>query len=92
MEAGCMTFKGAAYFGGVVPHDVPARPYDEQEQADYIRRYCDMLNRARVDGYFYTQYNDNESDDNSSNKYYGLYNGRRRKKGFYMHKSYQRAS
>ena len=88
METGCMTFKGAAYYGGVVPRDVSARPYDEDEQAGYIKRYCDMLNRARIDGYFYTQYNDNPYFENG----YGLYNGFKRKKGFYMYKSYERAS
>ncbi len=45
-----------------------------------------MLNGARVNGYFYTEYNDN------FDKGYGLYNGPARKKGFYMYKSYQRAA
>lgn len=49
---------------------------------------CNALNRARIDGYFYTQYNDPYTFD----KGYGLYNGFKRKKGFYMYKSYQRTS
>jgi hypothetical protein len=63
-------------------------PYDENDQADYVRRYCDMLNRARISGCFYTQYNEDYD------KGYGLYNPvtRKRKKGFYMYKSYQRSA
>lgn len=86
-EAGCMTFTGAGEWGGAMPLGVwEDHPYDEDEQADYIKRYCDMLNRARIDGYFYTVYNDD------FDKTYGLYNGKKRKKGFYMYKSYQRTS
>jgi hypothetical protein len=86
MEAGCYAIKGAGRFAGQAP--LPENPYDEDEQANYIRRYCDMLNRARIDGYYYTAYNDDWD------KGYGLYNPdtRKRKKGFYMYKSYQRAS
>jgi hypothetical protein len=86
-EAGCLTFSGAAEIGGVITFGVwEGRQYDEEEQARYIERYCNMLNKARIDGYFYTQYND------TWDKGYGLYNGRKRKKGFYMYKSYQRAT
>jgi hypothetical protein len=47
-----------------------------------------MLNRARIDGYFYTQYN------YDFDKGYGLYHPTRRsrKRGFYMYKSYQRSA
>jgi len=84
-EAGCLTFSGAAEIGGVITFGVwEGRQYDEEEQARYIERYCNMLNRARIDGYFYTQYND------TWDKGYGLYNGKKRKKGFYMYKSYDR--
>jgi hypothetical protein len=84
-EAGCMTFTGAGEWGGAMPLGVwETHPYDEDEQARYIKKYCDMLNRARIDGYFYTVYNDD------FDKTYGLYNGMKRKKGFYMYKSYQR--
>jgi hypothetical protein len=87
METGCMTYSGAAHNGGDQQLNVWAdRLYDEDEQASYIRRYCELLNRARIDGYFYTEYNDN------FDKGYGLYNGKRRKKGFYMYKSYQRTA
>jgi len=87
METGCMTYSGAAHNGGDQQLNVWAdRPYDEDEQANYIGRYCELLNRARIEGYFYTEYNDN------FDKGYGLYNGNRRKKGFYMYKSYQRVS
>lgn len=86
-EAGCMTFTGAGEWGGAMPLGVwESHPYDEDEQARYIKKYCDMLNRARIDGYFYTVYNDD------FDKTYGLYTGKKRKKGFYMYKSYQRVT
>lgn len=88
-ETGCMTFSGAYRLGGVMPSNVwRTGPYDEEEQARYIQMYCRLLNRARINGYFYTQYN----DDND--KGYGLYNPmtRKRKKGFYVYKSYEKAT
>jgi len=85
-EWGCQTFAGAGEIAGVSPLFVQERPYDEDEQADYIRSYSEMLNRSRIDGCYYTVYNDDY------NKGYGLYNGKKRKKGFYMYKSYQRTS
>lgn len=86
MEAGCMTFTGAGKVAGTAPlHTQETLNYDEDEQANWIKRYCDLLNTARIDGYFYTQYND------SWNMGYDLYNGTNRKKGFYMYKSYQRS-
>jgi hypothetical protein len=93
-EAGSMTFSGADELGAVIFQNEEGqfvwdvRPYDEDAQANYIKRYCDMLNRARIDGYFYTQYN------YDFDKGYGLYHPTRksRKKGFYMYKSHQRSS
>ena len=85
-ETGCMTFSGAGYLGGASQNagvTAISRPYDEDEQANYIDRYCKTLNRARIDGYFYTLYNEHWD------KGYGLYNGKKRKKGFYMYKSYK---
>ena len=90
MEAGCMTFTGAGRIAGTAPlHTQETLLYDEDEQATWMKRYCDLLNRARIDGYFYTQYNDPRGWD----KGYGLYNPdtRKRKKGFYLYKSYQRS-
>jgi len=89
MEAGCMTFTGAGRIAGTAPlHTPETQNYDEDEQANWIKRYCDFLNRARIDGYFYTQYND------AWDKSFGLYNPNthKRKKGFYMYKSYQRST
>lgn len=93
-EAGSMTFSGADELGAVIFQNEEGqfvwelRPYDEDAQANYIKRYCDMLNRARIDGYFYTQYN------YDFDKGYGLYHPTRksRKRGFYMYKSYQRTA
>ena len=84
IEAGCFAIKGAGQIAGQAP--LSQNPLDEDEQANYIDRYCKMLNRAGIDGYFYTVYNENWD------KGYGLYNGKKRKKGFYMYKSYQRVS
>jgi hypothetical protein len=85
-EWGCDTFSGAARIAAFSPVYREQNPYDENDQADYVRRYCDMLNRARISGCFYTQYNENYD------KGYGLYNPvtRKRKKAFYMYKSYER--
>jgi hypothetical protein len=93
-EAGSMTFSGADELGAVIFQNEKGqfvwelRPYDEDAQANYIKRYCDMLNRARIEGYFYTQYN------YDFGKGYGLYHPTRRsrKRGFYMYKSYQRSA
>lgn len=84
-EWGTMTFKGAYANPWLLPSPGEDYPYDEDEQASYVRRYCEFLNRATISGCFYTQYNEDYD------KGYGLYNGMRRKKGFYMYKSYQRS-
>jgi hypothetical protein len=67
-EWGCDTFSGAAKIAAFSPVYREQNPYDENDQADYVRRYCDMLNRARISGCFYTQYNEDYD------KAYGLYN------------------
>lgn len=88
MEAGCETYTGAGRVAGTAPlYAQETQTYDEDEQANWIKRYCDVLNKARIEAYFYTQYNDNWD------KGYGLYNPytQSRKKGFYMYKSYQRS-
>jgi hypothetical protein len=84
-EFGCATYKGAGSWGAS-DLNMEEHPYDEDEQASYIEKYCDMLNKADIDGAFYYMYNDD------FDKSYGLYNGFRRKKGFYMYKSYRRTS
>lgn len=91
-EWGCCTFKNASEDWQAEPG--PNYPYDEDEQANYIRQYCNMLNRSVATGCFYTQVDDERP------KGYGLYlaatnpfgPGSSRKKGFYMYKSYQRAT
>lgn len=84
----CMTYTGADQWDGcVLPNAWENGPYDEDAQANYIKSYCDVLNSARIEGCFYWQYRENY-DKNA-----GLYRGgKSRKKGFYMYKSYQRAS
>ena len=84
-EFGCATYKGAGLWGAN-DLNIAEHSYDEDEQASYIDKYCNMLNKADIDGAFYYMYNDD------FDKSYGLYNGKKRKKGFYMYKSYQRAA
>lgn len=92
-EWGCLTYKRASLEWGFTDSDLAKYPYDEDEQANYIQQYCNMLNRADISGAFYTQIDDERL------RGYGLYKatnppyfgpGSSRKKGFYMYKSYQR--
>ena len=85
-EWGCMTFTGAGAVSGTSPLYVGQNPYDENEQANYIQQYFQMLNGADIGGCFYTIY----TDPPTYPKGFGLLNGLDRKKGFYMYKSYQR--
>jgi len=80
-EFGCNTYTGAGTLAGA-PLFMKQNPYDEDEQANYIEKYCNMLNKANINGAFLYMYNDD------LDKSLGLYNGTRRKKGFYMYKSY----
>jgi Glycoside Hydrolase Family 113 len=95
-EWGCMTFTGAGAISGTSPLYVQQHPYDEEEQANYIQHYCEMLNQARISGSFYTLY----ADWANYPKGFGILHGdssqrepaKYRKKGFYAYKSYQRMS
>jgi hypothetical protein len=91
-EWGCLTYKNASQDWQIA---VDKYPYDEDEQANYIAKYCNMLNKAKITGAFYTQIDDERLGG------YGLYKastppyfgpGSSRKKGFYRYKSYQRTS
>jgi len=91
-EWGCLTYKNASEDWQIA---VDEYPYDEDEQSNYIAKYCNLLNRARISGAFYTQIDDERLGG------YGLYRASNppyfgasshRKKGFYMYKSYQLAS
>lgn len=84
-EFGCLTYTGGGYYGFMTPAWATS-PYDEDEQAKYIQRYCNTFSRADIEGAYYYIYNE-EWD-----KGFGLYNRMKRKKGFYMYKSYQRSS
>ena len=82
---GMMSFAGADKFGGWNPLNIGQNPYDEEPQARYCERTMKMLNSARIDGSFWVMYND------TFDRGHGLYNPqtKKRKKGFYMYKSYQ---
>lgn len=85
-DFGMTSYAGADKWGGWSPLYVADNPYDEEPQGRFTRRTLDMFNRARIDGCFWVQYND------IWDKGHGLYHPvtRKRKKGFYMYKSYQR--
>ena len=85
---GVWSYEGADQYGGWSPLYGSGRPYDESPQRRYIEEYCNMLNRARIDGCYWIQYNDTLEIGHE------LYNPRtrQRKQGFYMYKSYQRVS
>jgi len=84
-DFGMMSYEDADKFGGWCPLYARENAYDEEPQVRYTRRTLDMLNRARIDGCFWVQYNDNWVIG------HGLYHPitRKRKKGFYMYKSYK---
>lgn len=86
-DFGMETYAGADKYGGDNPLYMDDKPYDEEPQARYIVREVNMFHRASIDGCFWVRYN-HEYD-----KEHGLYNPytRKRKKGFYMYKSYQRS-
>ena len=88
-DFGMMSYAGADKFGGWSPLYSSQYPYDEEPQARFTKRTLEMLNRAKIDGCFWVQYNEQGFD-----KGHALYNPltRKRKKGFYMYKSYQRTS
>lgn len=84
-EFGCLTYTGGGHYGYMTSAWATS-PYDEDEQAKYIQRYCNTFSKAGIEGAYYYIYNE-EWD-----KGFGLYNDKKRKKGFYMYKSYQRAA
>jgi hypothetical protein len=85
-DFGMMSYAGADKYGGWNPLYATQYPYDEEPQVRYTKRTLDMLNRARIDGCFWVQYNDDSFD-----RGHGLYHPQtlKRKKGFYFYKSYK---
>jgi hypothetical protein len=84
-DFGMMSFAYADKWGGWNPLHHNEGSYDEEPQVRFTYRTLKMLNRAKIDGCFWVQYNDN------FDKGHGLYHPitRKRKKGFYMYKSYR---
>jgi len=85
-DFGMNTYVGADKWGGWSPLYVADNPYDEEPQVRYTERTMKFLNHAKVDGCFWVMYNDN------FDRGLGLYHpmSHKRKKGFYMYKSYRR--
>lgn len=90
-DFGMETYAGADKYGGANPLYLDDNPYDEEPQARYIVRELNMLNQARIDGCFWGQRYNDKGLGNARG--HALYNPltHKRKKGFYMYKSYQRA-
>jgi hypothetical protein len=91
-EWGCFTYSGAARLGGngMMNRYMSNATYNEDDQSKYIERYCRMSNETGLDGIYYSIFWDCAQGDCMS---IGLLNnGRSRRKGFYMYKSYQRVS
>ena len=85
-EWGCFAFPDGEKYGGGGSLFKPWQfPEDQKEQANYIIKYLNMLNRAKIDGSFYILYDDPFPQST------GLLNGTRRRLGFYAYKSYRRA-
>lgn len=93
-EWGSMAYTGAGKYGGMALHPKywSGKTYDEDEQAKNIERHLKLYNVAKIDGCFYATFNDPANIMGPESIFYGLLDHRRRrKKGFYMYKSYQRA-
>jgi len=82
---GVFSYEGADEFGGISPLHLEDRPYDEEAQVRYIEKFCNMLNKTKIDGCFWVQYNEERFE-----KGHALYNPitLKRKKGFYTYKSF----
>ncbi|MBS7622865.1 hypothetical protein KEJ39_04220 [Candidatus Bathyarchaeota archaeon] len=85
-DFGMMSYAGADKWESMSPAYIYNNFYDEGPQVRYGERMLKFLNRAKIDGCFWVQYNDN------LDRGHGLYHptSRKRKKGYYMYKSYQR--
>ena len=86
-DFGMCSYAGADKWGGWNPLYVEQNPYDEEPQVRFMERTVKMLNQAKINGCFWVYY------DDGFEKGHGLYNCStlKRKKGFYMYKSYQRS-
>jgi len=85
-EWGCITTKGGDKFAGAPStQEILESPYDEETQRNYIYIYgTDILNQAKIAGCIYTIYNENWD------KGYGLYYNKKRKRGWYQYKAFER--
>ena len=88
-EFGCCSFEGADYWGGEgIVRLGP--PYDEEVQSEYIDNFVKkVVNKAGIDGCFLFDF---DSLQNLDHRYFGIVDQKKRKKGFYKYKSYQRTN
>jgi len=94
-EFGCATYAGAGKYGGSgwFPSYCSGSPYDEDEQANYYRRYLDLINQVGVYGCSPYVFSEVYADDEvRSTRFFSMINNatKSRKKSFYAYKSYQR--
>jgi hypothetical protein len=90
-EFGSSTFKGACQWGGGGFFHYNGAPYDEDTQANCIENYLKIFNQTKPDGCFLWEYREQDA------QFMGIVTppeigSSKRKKSFYMYKSYQRAS
>jgi len=90
-EFGSSTFKSACQWGGGGFFHYNGEPYDEDAQASCIQNYLKIFDPTRPDGCFLWEYKENDA------QFMGIVTPpetgtSKRKKGFYMYKSYQRTS
>ncbi|MEM4246100.1 MAG: hypothetical protein QW390_02265, partial [Candidatus Bathyarchaeia archaeon] len=88
-EFGSCTYEGACKWGGAGSFHDTKHPYDEDEQVNCIEKYLKIFN-GKVHGCFLWIYRENEP------RYFGIVTSslggvNKRKKGFYMYKSYRRS-
>jgi hypothetical protein len=82
-EFGCFSYVGAGKYGGAGSIYMDNKPEDQKEQADYIIKFCNMLNRVKIAGCQYVMWDDPYPQST------GLINGKKRKLGFYALKSFK---
>jgi hypothetical protein len=93
-EFGTSTYEGANIFIGRRTLRIPPwayRMYDENAQAEYVKTYLDIFNETSIDGCFLYEF---EAREPRNLLEFGIVDMplKRRKKAFYMYKSYSISS
>jgi len=100
-EFGSCTYKGSWEYGGAGFAYVEGKEYSQEAQAEYVRRYLDLNERAQMDGLFLFTLSQNQPGSLDKNSMgilkldvpdYSYPPHYSRKKAFYAYKSYQTAT